>query len=358
MLASSQTTANEEEETLQEAETELRRTASSLREVAESGTTPVFAAIAAFASEAEADLADFLASEAPRQKFEVYARFRESRRRWRARLEDMHSLLTDGTESTAATEAPDPEDTECCLLVEDSAFETSCQVAAAYESCENGNSPPGDAGGYPVALPSSPVAEERTSRSSFEPMSPPATSDASTLPEAQEGLLAYLRDEEDGFLTVLTNAVEKVRNDDRFEGVHDDAGAFLEQMKLAAAAITPLALAPDLSEDLAGAEQKLQLTVEAMRKAQWGGFNAKKQAFTVQKYDLYKRKGKMPKLADEHAQLLECAKVGVDLAEYLRRIAQQAIMDSVIGLVAKTGAAASETSSPGQEHDCNAQGAA
>jgi len=70
-----------------------------------------------------------------------------------------------------------------------------------------------------------------------------------------------------------------------------------------------------------------------MRKAQWGGFNAKKAAFQVRKYDTAVAKGNMPKLRDHHPQLLECTAVCVDLSDYLGNQAKEAVMRMMRGLV-------------------------
>lgn len=154
--------------------------------------------------------------------------------------------------------------------------------------------------------------------------------------EARAQIKKLLEDEEEGLLVTLRKCVAKVKEDDRFEGVFEDATKLLEQMELAAGAICPEALQQDFSDSVEGAEEKLKATVEPMRKAQWGAFYAKKHAFAVKKFDLYHRRGKSPKLSEDHEELLECVKVVIQLSEYLRKEAQNSLMDSVTGLVAQT----------------------
>lgn len=153
---------------------------------------------------------------------------------------------------------------------------------------------------------------------------------------AKEQVAICLSDPEEGLLLCLRRSVAKVKEDDRFAAVHEDAGKLLEQMELAAGAVIPEALQPVYTDDMAGAEEKLKATVEPMRTAQWGGFYAKKHAWNVKKYDLYKRKGDMPWLKEEHEELAECAEVCKDVAEFLRKEAQGNIMDCVTALVAQT----------------------
>lgn len=354
---------------VQEAEQKLRQTAAQLRSVADGGTSAVFGAIGAVATEAEVGLADFLSAETVEAKMEVYARVEECRARWLAQMEDLHATVADGSESQAPTEAPDATD-PVCEYVDDFPEDVSCRpMREAAPIGGNGCVMPSEAmpsressSGYYNFFSSASctlVASPASSADCGVASSPPVSTDAPVASistphalkevpallteganvsqkEAREHLKTYLNDKDEGLLATLRTVVGKVKEDDRFEGVHEDASKLLEQMELAAGAITPEALVQEFSDNLAGAEDKLKATVEPMRKAQWGGFYAKKAAFSVQKYDLYVAKGKMPKLKDEHSELLECAKVCVDLAEFLRKEAQNAILDSVTGLVTQT----------------------
>lgn len=338
-------------ETLQETEEKLRRMASQLRAVAESGRTPIFAAIGVVASNAEAILADLLAAETTEEKLEVKARFEESRIQWTAEMSDLQSSIMDGSESQAPTEAPDASDLVCEFA--DDAEDDCCRAA---DECASGGAFSWPAGsGYQMSAGCTAVPLGTTSgQGCAEVSTPPVAQDSSSLQnsteasaflrsaaelgslsgeEARAQLVLCLTDEEEGLLTTLKAAVAKVKEDERFEGVHEDAEKLLEQMQLATGAVVPAALAQEFSDDLTGAEERLKAMVNPMREAQWGGFYAKKAAFAVRKYDLYKRKGKMPHLKVEHPQLLECAEVCVDLAEFLRKEAQNSIMDSVTGLV-------------------------
>jgi len=331
---------------VEEAEAKMRRTAEQLRAVADGGSTSVFEAIGAIATEAQRGLDEFLAAETDEDKLEVYGRVEESRTRWLANMETMQSTVADGGdgESNADTEAPDPLEPAMEACVPEPSYGMSCNTTGGGYGGYGGYSSYGLGGGCvssaPTPITNAIAEEEDTATGSAQSRvvvpAPPALSADITPKQAREQLLAYLQNEEDGFLVTLRKAVAKVKEDERFQGVHDDADKLLEQMELASGAVIPEALVQDFSDDVAGAEDKLKATVEPMRKAQWGGFYAKKAGFTVRKYDLYVRKGKMPKLADEHAELLECATVAVDLGEFLRKEAQGAIMDSVTGLVAAT----------------------
>merc|ERR1712032_133857 len=97
---------------------------------------------------------------------------------------------------------------------------------------------------------------------------------------------------------------------------------------------TPIAVYTD---DVAGAEEKLKATVEPMRTAQWGGFYAKTAAGKIRKYDIYTAnfRTKLPKLKDNHPELLECAEVCVQVGDFLRKEAQSQIMDTVVDLAGK-----------------------
>jgi len=337
---------------VQEAEAKMRRTAEQLRAVADGGSTSVFEAIGAIAAEAQTGLDEFLAAETDEDKLEVYARVEESRARWLANMETMQSTVAaDGSESNADTEAPDPLEPamEACVPHEDSSSLSSCRTTGGgyggygnyggYGSYSSFGLGGGCVSSAPTPITDAIAEDEDIPSGSTEARAaavpaPPALGTDITPKEAREQLLVYLQSEEDGYLVTLRKAVKKVKEDERFQGVHDDAEKLLEQMELASGAVIPDALV--FSDDVAGAEDKLKATVEPMRKAQWGGFYAKKAGFTIRKYDLYVRKGAMPKLADEHAELLECATVAVDLGEFLRKEAQNAIMDSVTGLVAAT----------------------
>jgi len=344
------------QQAVQEAEAKLRSTATQLRAVADSGTTAVFGAIGTVAAEAETGLEEFLAAESAEEKLQVYTRVEESRARWLSQMETLHTTVAeaDGAESEAPTDAPDAGDQALEEFVEDTACKAVKELVSSSDGCTLASGAgSGYGSGYnnyfPAAgcslLPSS-ASGGCTAVSSPTVATGPAPAEvvpallaevANISPkEAREKLVVYLNDKDEGLLATLRTAVAKVKEDDRFEGVHEDAGKLLEQMELAVGAIIPEALTQDFSDDLAGAEDKLKATVEPMRKAQWGGFYAKKAAFTVRKYDLYVAKGKMPKLKNEHADLLECATVIVDLAEFLRKEAQNAIMDSVTGLVSQT----------------------
>lgn len=354
---------DEEAQALAQLEAQLRSTAEQLRAVASGGTSEIFNAIGRVASEAEAGLAEFLAAETKEDKMEVFARASQARERWLGQMEGLQSEVLDGNESQAPTEAPDASDPSC-EYVDDfqDCEETSCRPAqdtAAGPGCSMASVGCGS-GGYQNYFASNGCTSLSEAGSSSgcravsdTPIAAAASSDSNSASSDVLGMLTEegladidpagvreqiaiaLSQKDDGLLDTLRRTVAKVQEDERFEGVHKDAGELLAQMELASGALIPEALVQEFPDDLAGAEERLKSTVEPMRKAQWGGFYAKKAAFTVQKYDLYVAKGKMPKLKDEHSELLACAKVCVDVAGFLHKEARNAIMDSVTGLVAQ-----------------------
>lgn len=365
---------DQDAQALAQLEAQLRSTATQLRAVAAGGTSDVFNAIGRVASEAEAGLVDFLAAETKEEKLEVYARVEESRNRWLGQMEGLQSEVLDGNESQAPTEAPDASDL-ACEYVDDfqDCEETSCRPAkeaAAVLGCTMSSAGCGS-GAYQSYFPSTGCTSLSPAASSSgcvavsdPPITAASSSDSNSAPPASSDVLGKLTEEgladiapgdvreqiaiclsqkDDGLLDTLRRTVAKVKEDERFEGIHKDAGELLAQMELASGALIPEALVQEFPDDLAGAEERLKATVEPMRKAQWGGFYAKKAAFTVQKYDLYVAKGKMSKLKDEHSELLACAKVCVDVAGFLHKEARNAIMDSVTGLVAQTSPMSSRT---------------
>jgi hypothetical protein len=354
----------------------------------------VFGQIGAVADQAEAGLVEFLAAGSTQEKWEVYARVENNRNQWLHQMQDLHSNMSDGNESQAPTEAPDPSDPafEDCAEDEDFQDATGCKVlteiparaatgggaGAAVSSAamrqlltdfdiDGGfctpvapsgvsSTRPAANGGYssndvPVAAASSSSNAAVAAATAATAPSPMEAAIAKmekamangeevsfTPEEARQQVVLALSDEEEGLLVTLRRAVAKVKEDDRFEGVYEDAGQLLEQMALAAGAVLPSSLVQEEEAaeggELADAEERMKATVEPMRKAQWGAQRAKTAAFKVQKYDIYIAKGKKPKLADEHPELLECVKVSIELSSFLRKEAQGAILDSVTGLVA------------------------
>eukprot|EP00928_Gymnodinium_smaydae_P070587 TRINITY_DN54394_c0_g1_i1.p1 TRINITY_DN54394_c0_g1~~TRINITY_DN54394_c0_g1_i1.p1 ORF type:complete len:434 (+),score=129.78 TRINITY_DN54394_c0_g1_i1:54-1355(+) len=346
MLLLASAIENPDGDALKEAEDELRASATQLRTVASSGpSTPVFQAIAAIADEAEQGLADFLAAETGEQKWRVYGRVKESRARWSAQMENMQATYADGSDSQAPTEAPDP-NAPACEYADDS---SACRFVSTHLASSGCVAWPGDSGGFdsfggwpsvgctPVGC--TPVRAEGVNASIPEDRAaaaPPLIAADATPEEARKQLIEYIKDEENGLLAETRKAVEKVKADERFEGVHADAAKMLEQLEIGSAAITPEIFTQEAPTDLSGAEERVRACVEGLRKAQWGGFYAKQAAMQVRKYDIYKRKGAMPRLSEEHPDLIECATVAVDMGEFLRKEAQGAILDSVTGLVAQT----------------------
>lgn len=367
MLALAAEMSDPDGEALKEAENRLRKAATDLKEVSQRGTSAAFTVIARVASEAEASLKAFLEATEVQEKWNIFARFEENRARWLGQMETLRSGQQDGNASEAATDVPGD---IFCDAVSEAGSEEFCKAADAFENCMN---MPFDMpfetidgfGGYDgfgggaacVAIPgasgySSAAAcattESSASAAPAEPAGPKSTAAveanlaaAQATPmspdEAREQIKKLLQDEEEGLLVTLRKTVAKVKEDDRFEQVHEDATKLLEQMELAAGAICPEALQQEFADSLEGAEDKLKATVEPMRKAQWGAFYSKKHASALKKFDLYHRRGgKLPKLSEDHGELLECVQVVLQLAEYLRKEAQNALMDSVTGLVAQT----------------------
>eukprot|EP00929_Paragymnodinium_shiwhaense_P078734 TRINITY_DN40831_c0_g1_i1.p2 TRINITY_DN40831_c0_g1~~TRINITY_DN40831_c0_g1_i1.p2 ORF type:complete len:445 (+),score=165.62 TRINITY_DN40831_c0_g1_i1:69-1403(+) len=345
-------------EALKEAEARLRKAATDLKEVSTRGQSPAFQVIARVAAEAETSLQDFLACEQVEEKWNIFARFEENRARWLSTMEDLRSGQTrDGNASEAATDLPGQDDI-FCDAVSEAGSDDFCKAADAFQGCMD--MPFDFAGGaqFCSTIPSTggaassaclPIAAATGGYEATEsaPSAPSAAKQVGenvaeakaanmSQEEAREQIKKLLQDEEEGLLVTLRKTVAAVKEDSRFEAIHEDATKLLEQMELAAGAICPEALQRNFADDLTGAEEKLMATVEPMRAAQWGAFYSKKHASALQKYDLYKRRMKPPLLAKEHEELMECVKVVLQLAEYLRKEAQNALMDSVTGLVAQT----------------------
>merc|ERR1712137_745189 len=135
-------------------------------------------------------------------------------------------------------------------------------------------------------------------------------------------------------MVTLRKAVAAFKADERFEKGFEDADKFLEQMEIAVVAVAPATSSQTFPDDLTGQEERLQATVQPYRAAQFASLAAKKHAFNLRKYDLYIAKRGMPKLAEEHEELYDCAEAGVQISEFLRRHAQGAVMDCITGLVA------------------------
>eukprot|EP00929_Paragymnodinium_shiwhaense_P020860 TRINITY_DN13769_c0_g1_i1.p1 TRINITY_DN13769_c0_g1~~TRINITY_DN13769_c0_g1_i1.p1 ORF type:complete len:435 (+),score=156.52 TRINITY_DN13769_c0_g1_i1:72-1376(+) len=344
MLALAAEMSEPDSEGLKEAESRLRKAATDLKEVSQRGQTAAFAVIGRVAAEAETSLEKFLAATEPQEKWNIFGRFEENRARWLTQMEALRSGNQDGTASEADTAVPQD---IFCDAVSQAGSEDVCKAADAFESCMNMPFDFGEFGadgfvmqtaatsssngGYGGAA-AAPAGPSAAAASAAAVASFAAEGPQMTPAEAREQIKKLLQDEEEGLLVTLKKTVATLKEDNRFEEIYDDATKMLEQMEIAAGAICPEALTQEFTEDVTGQEERLKATVEPMRKAQWGAFYAKKHASAVQRFDLYRR-GKQYRLRDDHGELMECVKVTIQLAEYLRKEAQNALMDSVTGLM-------------------------
>lgn len=310
----------------------------------------MFRAIGDIASAAEQGLAEFIAAQSPEEKLQIYDRVEQSRADWLQSMERMQTELQDGAASQGPTEAPSERDGEVEEFHDaiedtfDKTWEAMLSMGAfqgnssVYSGARAGTLPRNatSAATSSAAAAGSGAAVAKPTPSTTKPVAtvpaPPLVGEAN---EVRGHMVKYLQDGAGGFLPILRKAVEDVQRDARFEGVHEDAIHFLEQMELSAGAILALA-APAAGTQQGSIEEREHQTLEASRNAQSGANEAKKLAFTIQKFDIYIRKKEQPRLSDEHPALTQCAQIAVELANYFRKEAQAAVMESMTRLVAHT----------------------
>jgi len=366
LLTLSKKVEDEEDRMLMSAELKLQETATQLRSLSQRGQSAAFQTIGTLADTADTFVTRFQNARTAEAKWEVYAAAEEARGEWALQMtqlkntqesaqtaQEVAEATAAGTKNKTADvrdalanqflmqvgggEPASSDDTKVPAVFYDRACD-ACSAAPIMGRCFNSKVK----ADYDLCDKCYFKLSE-SEREEYDEVPPP---DNAMMPENVRRQVVTFLSSETGLINSLRTAVAVVKEDPRFEAIHEDAQKTLDQMEIAVGAIIPTrsdglptdAAPEQFSPDVAGAEQRVMTQVEPLRKAQWGAFYAKKHAWAVRKYDTYRRKGPMPKLQDNHPDLHKLCVQVTEVAEYLRKEAQGGVMDAITALVDVTQA--------------------